>query len=93
MQTLTDQQLRQLARKRIEFKSHLIAYCIIIGSCWIIWAVMGRNYPWPIWPMVGWGVGLVFHYLFEYRPSTFLSEEAEYRKLKEKHPAEENASA
>lgn len=82
MQTLNDHQLHQLARKRVEFKGHLIAYCIIIGSCWIIWAVTGLHYPWPLWPMVGWGIGLVFHYLFEYRSSTLLSEEEEYEKLK-----------
>ena len=88
MQTLTDHQLRQLARKRVEFKSHLIAYSVIIGACWLMWALMGRHYPWPIWPMVGWGICLVFHYLFEYRPAKFLSEEEEYEKLKKEYAGE-----
>jgi len=82
MTTLTDKQLHELAHKRVEFKTHLIAYGIVISTCWIIWAIMGQHYPWPVWPMAGWGVGLVFHYLFEYQPSKFLSEEEEYRKLK-----------
>jgi hypothetical protein len=34
--------------------------------------------------MIGWGIGLVFHYVFEYRSSRFLSEEEEYQKLKTK---------
>ena len=85
MQTFSDNQLRQLARKRVEFKSHLVAFCIIIGACWISWFIMGQHYPWPIWPNVGWGVGFVFQYLFEYRPAKFLSEEEEYQKLKEEY--------
>jgi hypothetical protein len=42
----------------------------------------GKGYIWPVWPMIGWGIGLVFHYMFEYRSSRFLSEEEEYKKLK-----------
>ena len=87
MQTLNDTQLHELAHKRVEFRSHLIAYSVIIGACWIIWAVTGRHYPWPMWPMVGWGIGVIFHYLFDYRPAKFLSEEEEYRKLKEEDSA------
>ncbi|MFC1974673.1 2TM domain-containing protein, partial [Chloroflexota bacterium] len=30
----------------------------------IIWAfVAGRGFPWFIFPLVGWGIGLLFHYL------------------------------
>jgi hypothetical protein len=32
--------------------------------------------------MVGWGIGVVFHYMFDYRTARFLSEEEEYKKLK-----------
>lgn len=84
MQTLTDKQLHEQARKRVEFRSHLVAYCVIIGLLWAIWALTSKGYPWPVWPMGGWGIGLLFHYLFEYHPSRFLSEEEEYKKLKRK---------
>jgi hypothetical protein len=82
MATLSDTQLRQLAHKRVEFRSHLFVYCIVIGALWIIWFFTGSRYIWPVWPMVGWGIGLVFHYVFEYRSARFLSEEDEYNKLK-----------
>jgi len=82
MQTLNDTQLRELAHKRVEFRSHLIVYCIVNAALWTIWWFTGHAYIWPVWPLVGWGIGLLFHYLFEYRPSRLLSDEEEYRKLK-----------
>ena len=84
MQTFTDAQLRQLAHKRIEFRIHLMVYCITNAALWVIWWFTGRGYPWPIWPLVGWGIGVIFQYLFDYRPSRLLSEEEEYIKLKKR---------
>jgi hypothetical protein len=82
MQSLTDAQLHKLARKRVEFKSHIVVYGVVIAVLWIIWWVTGRGYPWPVWPMAGWGIGVLFHYMFDYRTSRFLSEEEEYNRLK-----------
>lgn len=82
MRSLSDTQLHEIARKRVEFRVHLVVYCVINAVLWIIWFVTGGGYVWPVWPMAGWGIGVVFHYLFEYRPSRFLSEEEEYKKLK-----------
>ena len=93
MQTFNESQLRQLAHKRVEFRTHLIVYFIINGAFWTVWYFTGQGYLWPVWPMAGWGVGLVFHYLFEYRPSSLLSEEQEYEKLKQQfnEPKEANS--
>ena len=82
MQTLSDKQLHELARKRVEFRRHLVVYFVIISILWMIWFLTGAGYIWPIWPMAGWGIGVIFHYMFEYRSSSFLSEEEEYKKLK-----------
>lgn len=82
MQTLTDKQLHELAHKRVEFRTHLIVYFVVNAGLWLIWFFTYRGYMWPIWPTAGWGIGLIFHYLFEYRTSTLLSEEEEYQKLK-----------
>jgi fatty acid desaturase len=83
MQSFTDKQLREQARKRVEFRIHLFVYCVVNAALWIIWSVTGMGYVWPVWPMVGWGIGVLFHYMFDYRSSKFLSEEEEYKKLKE----------
>lgn len=82
MATLSDNQLHELARKRVDFRAHLVVYFVINAFLWAIWFLTGQGYPWPIWPTVGWGIGVIFHYLFDYRPSRYLSEEEEYQKLK-----------
>ena len=82
MQTSTDTQLHELAHKRVEFRAHLLVYCVTNTALWTIWFFTGQGYVWPVWPMAGWGIGLIFHYMFEYRSSRFLSEEEEYQKLK-----------
>lgn len=84
MQTLTDNQLRELARKRVDFRNHLVVYFVVNAALWIIWWVTGAGYMWPVWPMTGWGIGVIFHYVFEYRSSRYFSEEEEYRRLKRK---------
>lgn len=85
MQSFTDNQLRQQAHKRVEFRTHLLVYCVVNGALWMMWAFTSRGYPWPVWPLIGWGIGLVFHYMFDYRLSSFLSEEEEYKKLKKEN--------
>lgn len=82
MATISDNQLHELARKRVEFRTHLVVYLITNVFLWLIWYFTGQGYLWPIWPMAGWGIGLVFHYIFEYRSSRLFSEEEEYQKLK-----------
>jgi hypothetical protein len=93
MQHLTDSQLHELARKRVdEFRKHLIVYFLVNAAFWIIWYVTGGSYMWPIWPMAGWGIGVIFHYIFDYRSSRLLSEEEEYRRLKKEITEEDPVS-
>jgi len=40
---------------------HLGTYVIINGFLVIVWAITGAGYPWFIWVMVGWGIGVAFH--------------------------------
>ncbi len=82
MQTLTDNQLRELAKKRVEFRIHLVVYFVVNSVLWLTWYFTGQGYMWPVWPTAGWGIGIIFQYLFDYRPSKLLSQEEEYEKLK-----------
>lgn len=93
MQASTDTQLHELARKRVDFRAHLIVYVVTNTFLWIIWFFTGGGYPWPVWPMAGWGIGLAFHYLFDYRPSRYLSEEEEYKKLKRETEAHRRSTS
>ena len=60
-----DEVLRQRALKSLkakqDFKVHLTSYLVVNGFLVVLWAVTGRGYFWPIWPILGWGVGLLFH--------------------------------
>ncbi|HZA71962.1 MAG TPA: DUF1707 domain-containing protein [Propionibacteriaceae bacterium] len=38
---------------------HLVSYVVVLAGLWLIWALTGAGYPWPIWPMLGWGLGLL----------------------------------
>jgi hypothetical protein len=33
-------------------------YLAVMALLWLIWLVAGAGYPWPIWPMLGWGIGV-----------------------------------
>ncbi len=39
---------------------------------------------WPIWPMLGWGLGLSMHYFRAYQTIGIFNPEKEYDKLKNK---------
>ena len=64
---LSEEEIYQVARKRVEekkgFYSHLIVYVIVNAVLIIIWALTSPGYPWFIWPLAGWGIGLIFHFL------------------------------
>lgn len=48
-----------VARRRAKFNHHLRSYIIVIGAL-LLMNMMTRGYPWVLWPMIGWGIGLAF---------------------------------
>ena len=80
---LTEEELREEAKKRIGFKAHLSAYIIVNIFLWGLWFVTSPTaYKWPIWPTMGWAVGLAFHYVSVYHINSFFSVEKEMDKLR-----------
>ena len=66
MQTNQDEELRTAALKRIqekrEFASHVLTYVVINALIVTVWAfAAGGGFFWPMFPMLGWGVGLILH--------------------------------
>jgi len=85
-----DKLLWKIAKKRVEFRRHLATYVIMNAFFWAIWYFTaykeGRGgIPWPFFPMLGWGIGIAFHFMgafvFHNRVSSI---EKEYEKLKNK---------
>jgi hypothetical protein len=49
------------AGRRSGFRAHRNAYLLVAALLVGLWAASGAGYFWPIWPLLGWGIGLVSH--------------------------------
>ena len=77
-----DQRLWQLAQLRVAFKVNLGMYVLVNTFLIGVWYFTSRDYFWPIWPMLGWGLGVAIHALRAYGWNGTSLVEQEYRKLK-----------
>jgi hypothetical protein len=61
----SDDERREAAIGRLkakrDFRGHVAAYVIVNALLVAIWALSGAGYFWPVWAILGWGVGLAFH--------------------------------
>lgn len=57
--------LEELAKKRVQnrmsFFIHLAMYAVMNLGLVAIWFLTGRGYPWFVWPLLGWGIGILAH--------------------------------
>jgi hypothetical protein len=51
---------RRLKQKR-DFAGHLLVYIMVNGFLVIIWAITSGGFFWPVFPIVGWGIGVVMN--------------------------------
>lgn len=58
----TEQELREQAiarlKKKRDFRAHVFIYVAVNAMLVVIWAVTGSGFFWPIFPILGWGVGV-----------------------------------
>lgn len=82
---MQDDELRKIARKRVGFKRHLAVYIVIISFLGLVLYFSSRFFPWFLFPGVGWGMALIFHFLSAYGfMGDSLVIEREYQRLKSK---------
>ncbi len=48
------------------FRWHLPIYLIVNTGLVAIWYFSGDGFPWPLFPIVFWGLGVVGHYIGAY---------------------------
>jgi uncharacterized ion transporter superfamily protein YfcC len=54
---LREQAILQLKKKR-DFRTHIVIYVLVNTMLVVIWAVTGAGFFWPVFPILGWGVGV-----------------------------------
>ena len=63
--------IKQL-KKRHDFMTHLLAYVLVNSFIVVIWAVTNSGgFFWPVFPIVGWGIGLVMNAWDVWHPAEF----------------------
>jgi len=65
---MSEEEVYEVAKKRVkakrDFYTHLVIYVIVNIMLVIIWAFpAGRGYPWFLWVIGGWGIGVLFNFL------------------------------
>lgn len=64
------------SKAKVTFKYHVLIYFIIMLLLWVLWYIglktgtqtieQRQSFPWPVWPMVIWGIILIYHYRFAF---------------------------
>jgi cytochrome b561 len=70
-ESITEKELRSRAEKRVNaimaFRQHLLAYVVVnilLITTWLVVALVVGNgawFPWFIFPLLGWGIGIAMH--------------------------------
>ncbi|MCK5811763.1 MAG: 2TM domain-containing protein [Clostridiales bacterium] len=67
MDTYDESKLRKLAERRVkekrELTSHIIAYVCVNGFLLALNYIIQSEISWALFPLLGWGIGLVIHIL------------------------------
>ena len=75
---LTPEEYRQaefgytVAESRHGFRIHAVVYGVVMTGLItlnaLLWALTSDGaFPWAVFPLVGWGIGLTLHYIYGYR--------------------------
>src|SRR5689334_9154278 len=85
---LTDDQITKMAKARVGFKVHAIVYVLVnlfLVGTWLfedsegLSNGTGGQYFWPIWPLMGWGLGLAIHGFMVYGPGSGMQQREEQK--------------
>jgi class 3 adenylate cyclase len=55
------QHRRRRSGLEVSFRIHLTVYILVNVMLVAIWAASGGGYFWPVWPLLGWGIGVGAH--------------------------------
>lgn len=71
--TMTLEQYREVRRRsrrrdeERDFRLHRRVYFTVVPLLVVVNLVFARQFPWSVFPLAGWGTGLILHYLLGIR--------------------------
>ncbi|HHF56284.1 MAG TPA: 2TM domain-containing protein [Thermoplasmatales archaeon] len=68
------------AEDKLGFYIHFAIYLIVNIMLFLIWLFITKGFPWFLFPLGGWGIGVTFHFLAAF----VFSENLIYKKMVEK---------
>ena len=75
------------AKKRVEeikgFYTHLVVYVIVNIGIFFLNVITSPNELWFYWPLFGWGIGIIAHWISVFGLGGFLGKDWEERKTKQ----------
>ncbi len=86
----SDEVLREKARQRAEdkvgFFVHLGVYLTVNAFFWVLWFTTGQGYPWPVFIMAAWGIGVVAHGIGVFAGGSYVERlaEKEFHRMKQR---------
>ncbi len=77
---------QEIAEKKFVFYVHFVIYIAVNSLLFFIWFFGDTEFPWVIFPLVGWGIAVLLHFLstFVFTGKKYLDGmvEKEYERLK-----------
>lgn len=86
---LDEERMWKMAERRVAFKRHLFVYIVInlmLIALWYFTSYKDGDTAgyWFIWPLMGWGIGVMFNYWGAYHDDQG-SVDREYQKIKSRY--------
>ena len=82
---MTEQELQELAEANVGFYRHCLTYLVVNLGLFGIDYLDNGAVNWAFFPLIGWGVGLLAHFL-QIRSFSLFSVEKEKERLRRKNP-------
>ncbi|WBL21018.1 2TM domain-containing protein [Zunongwangia sp. HRR-M8] len=75
---------RKKVKKIKDFYTHLMVFIVVnLFLFGVNWYTIDLQYPWFLWVLFGWGIGLAFDYLKAFDKNPMFNKDWEERKINE----------
>ena len=82
---MTEQELQERAEANVDFYRHLLVYVLVNTGIMAFDYFDNNKIDWAIFPLLGWGIGLLSHYV-QISSFRLFSVEKEKERLRRKNP-------